>query len=312
MKKITAAFAAFALASGVAWAGDATPAAKDAVEIKFGAKVGDVLRFRETESSSTEAGGKARSGEEISQEYAATVKALRPDGGVDVEVSFEKVHNKILNPATGTWMEIDTSKPLPEGADMQAKMVDMIARAMVGHAFTVTLDAHGAATAVTGLREAIKAGVKGNPMESMFPVDQAFGDEICMKLAVSLFAAAPAAPHAVASKWTENVKAEVSSQDLEFAVESTLSAATPDDATVASKYTWAPGAKATADGAKAAGGGDCTSKFSRKVGFVLSMKRHLEANRDTAATKATSHTDVAIERLAPAAAKPADTPPAKK
>jgi hypothetical protein len=318
MKRFMSGFAVAAFAAGVAWAGDAPPAAKDAVEIKLAAKVGDVFRFRQTDSSSTEVDGKPRTAEESTQDYSVTVKAVRPDGGLDLDVSFEAIHNKSRNPATaGNWMEMDSSKPTPAGADMQTQMMSAIGHAMVGRSFQVTLDAHGAPTAVSGLREMLAAGIKGSPFEAMLPVDQIFGDKDCMKLAVSLFVGAPAGAPAVGAKWTGDVKDEISNQAMDFSAESTLSAATADDATVASKLTWKPGAKATADGAKPAGGGDSTTKFSRKDGLVLSMKKHLEANRETTAMKATSHTDATIERLPPADKKPADPakpadPPTKK
>jgi len=310
MRKTIGGFAAAALVAGAAWAGDA-PAPNDAVEIRFAVKVGDVMRFRETESSSTEIGGKKYSASETSQDFTLTVKAVRPDDGLDVDATLDRVQLKMFNSKTQAWSEIDTSKPAPAGADMQTQMVGDVSRAMIGAAFKVVLDAHGAPTAVSGLREAVGPRLKDNPMAAMMPVDQILGDEACMKLARSLFAAAPAGSHAVGAKWTAEEKAEVSDQPLEFSVEATRAAATAADATATSKYAWKPGAKATAGGAKAVGGGDATSKFSRQDGFVLSMKRHLEANRETPAMKATSHTDTTIERLPPAAAKAAD-PPTKK
>ncbi len=312
MQRAAAGLAVAALVAGAAWAGDAPKADKDAVEMKLGAKVGDAFRFRETESSSTEVGGKPNSAGEASQEYSVAVKAVRPDGGLDVEVKLEHVHLKQLNPMTRASMEVDSSKPTPSGADMMTSMMSDFTRAMIGAAFKVALDAHGAPKSVSGLREAVAERWKTNPMASMMPVEQVLGDKECMKLAVSLFASAPAGAHAVGSNWTGDEKAEVNSQSLEFSVDSTLAAATADDATVTSKYAWKPGPEAVAGGAKATGGGDATSKFSRKDGFVLSMKRHLEANRDTSAMKATSHTDMTIERLPPGAPTSADPPPTKK
>jgi hypothetical protein len=318
MRQLVSGIVVAVLVAGVAWAGD--PPAKDAVEIKLAAKVGDVFRFRETDSSSMEVDGKARTGDETTQDYSVTVKAVRPDGGLDVDVSFETIHTKQRNPMSPNGLVMDSSKDPPADADMTTKMMSTIAHAMVGRSFHVTLDAHGAPTAVTGLREMVAAGIKGSPYEAMIPIDQFLGDADCMKMAVSLFAAAPAGAHAVGSKWTGDVKDVVSDQPMDFSAESTLSAATADDATVASKLTWKPGAEASAGGAKPAGGGESTTKFSRKDGLVLSMKKHLEAGRETAAMKATSHTDATIERLPPAEKKAPDpkkpdgppAPPTKK
>jgi len=315
MRRLVAGLAVAALAAGVARAED--PTSKDSIEIKLAAKVGDVFRFRETDSSSREVNGRADAGAENVHEYSVTVKAARADGGLDVDLVFESIRNKRLNRATGGWSEIDTSKSFLAGADMKLQIVDTVTRAMVGRAVRVTLDPHGVPTASSGMREAIRAGIKGAPMEAMLPVDEVFSDADCMKLLVKLFAAAPAGPRAVGSKWTGDAKADVNDQGLDFAVESTLTEPTADDATVASKYAWKPGNAASDGGAKGSGGGESTTKFSRKDGFVLSMTRRLEANREAAAAKATSHTDWTIERLPPAekkpadAAKPADAPPAK-
>jgi hypothetical protein len=315
MKRPALVLASAFFAASIALAAD--PPATDAVDLKLVVDVGHELRFRQTESSSMEVGGKAQKASELSQDYAVTVKVVRPDGGADVDVVFENVRRKQLMRRTGEWTEIDTSKPAPDGADMQVKMLDAVARAMVGRPFRVVLDARGAPTAVSGVRELMKEGLKGTPFENLIPVEQIFTDAECMKLGISLFAGAPKGPQSVGSKWTAEETAEVAGQWLDFGVESTLTAAAESDATVAAKYVWKPGAEAKAGDAKPEGGGESTTKFSRKDGFLVSMKRHLEANRETPQTKATSHTDVAIERLPPAEKKPAEetkpaTPPEKK
>jgi hypothetical protein len=209
MKRFTSGLVVAVLAAGVAWAGDPPPAAKDAVEIKLAAKVGDVFRFRQTESSRTEVDGKPRKADETTQDYSVTVKAVRPDGGLDVDVSFESIHKNMRNPVTDGRIEMDSSKAAPSDADMQTQMMSTLAHAMAGRSFQVTLDAHGAPTAVSGLREMVAAGIKGSPFEAMLRVDQILGDQDCMKLADSLFCAAPAGAHAVGAKWIEDVKDDV-------------------------------------------------------------------------------------------------------
>jgi hypothetical protein len=289
------ALAAWAV-GGVASAGDPPAKAAD-VEVKFAAKAGDTFRFRQTEDSSTEVGGKPTKGTVATQEYTVKVKETRKDGGLDVEVTFDSIKVKMLSPMKGAWTEVDAAKPLTDGPDVEAQAMGAMMHAMLARPFTVSLDAGGAPAAVKGLREAMKEGMKGSKFEAMMPVDQIFGDADCIKLAKDLFAPLPAGAHAVGSTWSGQSKHDVSSQPLDFATDWTLSAATADDASVAAKYTWKPGDKATADGAKTAGGGTATTVFNRKDGFVNSMKRHLEANRETKEMKATSHTDLTIERL---------------
>jgi len=310
MRRATVAIAA-AFVTATAWAGDAAPPAKDAVEIKLAAKVGDVFRFRGTASSRTDVDGKPFSGTELTQEYVIKVKAVRPDGGVDVDATFELIHNRMFNPATKGWLDTDTSKPDPVGADMQAKATSAFARAIVGLAFKIALDARGAPTSVGGLREAARASIKAAKMEEEVPIDELLTDAECMHIAESLFAAAPAGAHVVGAKWTSEASADLANQRQTFSVESTLSAATADGATVAAKYMLKPSPLLTAIGGTALGGGDATARYARKDGLVLSMKRHLEANIDAGTKKSISHADETIERLPPAAPKPAD-PPTKK
>jgi hypothetical protein len=318
MRRRAAALLIAMLAAGELSAGDAPPPTKDAVEIKLAAKVGDVFRFRATESSRADVNGKPYSGEDDSRDYSVTVKAVRPDGGFDVEVSFEQIGYRTLDVETGVWTEIETTKASPVGADMRTQMLDAVSRAMIGRAFDVTLDAHGTPLAVAGVREALAAGLKGSPEGEKLPLNEIYDDEKCMDVARSLFLTTPTGAHTVGVTWTEDVRAGAGGFDHDFSVESTLSAATADDATVTSKFSWKPKAKETVGRTRVTGGGDSTTKFARKDGFVLSMKRHLEANPETATRKATSHTDMTVERLPPAAAKPsepktpADPPPAKK
>jgi hypothetical protein len=161
----------------------------------------------------------------------------------------------------------------------------------------VTLDAKGVPTAVKGLREAVKEGMKSSQYAAIVPLDQMYSDAECVKLVKSLLEPLPAGAREVGTPWTGETQLEVSSQPLDFAAEWTLGAANENDATVTSKFTWKPPAAATAGGATTDGGGTGTTTWSRKDGFVRSMKRHLEANRATKEMKATSHTDVTIERL---------------
>jgi len=143
----------------------------------------------------------------------------------------------------------------------------------------------------------VTAGLKGTTAESVFPVEQVFDDSTCMKFAAPMFESSPAAALAVGGKASGEAKHEVASANLVFAVDRTLTAATADEATVDSKFTWKPGEAATAGGAKTDGGGTSTAKFSRKDGFVVSLKRRLDANREADGNKATSHADWTIERL---------------
>lgn len=311
-RNVSVAFVIALFGSGVALAGDPPGQAAEQVEVRLAVKAGDTFRFRQTEASSTEVDGKPYKAEESAQEYSVAVKSVRPDGGLDVALTFEAIRAKLLDRGTGAWTELDTSKPLPEGSAMKAQAMDALSRAMVGRPIAVTLDAHGVPTAVSGLRDAVSAGIKGTPFEQMLPVDKIFTDADGMKLVADLFAGAPAGPHAVGAKWSGEAEDEVSSQSLDFTAEWTLTAATADDAIVTSKLTWKPGKEAFSDGAKPVGGGDATTKFSRKDGLVLSMKKHLEANRDTGAMKATSHTDSTIERLPAKAAEPAKPADPKK
>ena len=304
--------------SAAALAGD--PPKKDAapVEVRLAVKAGDVFRFRQTDASFAEVDGNPYRGDETTREYTVTVKTANPGSGVVVAVAFELVRARLLDRATGEWMEFDSSKAAPAEAAMKVQMLDAVARALVGRPFSVTLDAHGSPTAVTGLREAATEGVKGSGFEEMLPMDQIFADKDCMKLAALLFTGAPAEPRAIGAKWSGDMKDDVSSQTLDFSAEWTLASATTDDATVSAKLTWKPGAAATAGGAKAVGGGEATTRFSRKDGFVLSAKKHVEAKRDTGAMKAASHTDSTIERLLAKAAggatgaDPAKSPPPKE
>jgi hypothetical protein len=209
---------------------------------------------------------------------------------------------------TGAWTEIDTAKASPVGGDLRTRMLDAVSRAMIGRAFNVTLDAHGTPVAVAGFREALAAGLKGSPEGEKLPLSEIYDDKKCMGVARSLFLTTPTGAHAVGAMWTEDVTADAGGHTLGFSAESTLSAATEDDATVTSKLSFKPKPKEMVGRTKVTGGGDSKTKFSRKDGFVLSMKRHLEANPETAARKGTSHTDVTIERLPAkaAAAEPAD------
>src|SRR5262245_11654737 len=118
MKRLAAVLAASAVA-GVALAGD--PPAKTDVEIKLAAKAGDTFRFRQTESSSMEVGGRAMRGSEVTQEYSVTVKQVRKDGGADVEVTLDSMRARLYAAMTDSWTTIDTSLPPPENADQRTQ-----------------------------------------------------------------------------------------------------------------------------------------------------------------------------------------------
>ena len=154
-RNVSVAFVIALFGSGVALAGDPPGQAAEQVEVRLAVKAGDTFRFRQTEASSTEVDGKPYKAEESAQEYSVAVKSVRPDGGLDVALTFEAIRAKLLDRGTGAWTELDTSKPLPEGSAMKAQAMDALSRAMVGRPIAVTLDAHGVPTAVSGLRDAV-------------------------------------------------------------------------------------------------------------------------------------------------------------
>jgi hypothetical protein len=300
MRTIRTATLTLAALVATAWAGD--PPASEELEHKFGVKAGDVLRFRQTESSSTEVDGNPMKASQADQDYSVTVKTLRPGGGLDVAITFERIHTKLTK--GGRTMEADSARTPSADSEPQVQVMTTLLRAMAGKPFTVTLDAHGRPVAVSGVRELMKEGLKDTPLAAR--VDQMFGEDDCMKLALSLFAPGPEGKHAVGVIWDHDVRHEVGGPMLDYTAKSKVSEAAAERLTVTSILTWRPGAEATKDGARAEGMGEETAVFDRKDGFLVSMKRHVEANRSSDKMKATTHADSTIERLP--AKEPAPAP----
>jgi hypothetical protein len=279
------------------------PAAKEVVDVKLAAKAGDVLRFRHVESSSTEVNGNPYSGRDLVHEYTLTVKTLRPDGGVDAELRYDRVAGKVPGRAGSPSREFDSGKPPAEEADPAAKIMVSLATALTTKPLLVTLDARGGLVAVKGLREIWMETIKGTQFEKAFSPEKDFSDAKCVEEVAPLFCAAPAEAHTVGAAWTAQVEDRIDSQSMDFAAKYAVSVADAEKAVVAAKFDWKPGPEAVANGAKATGGGSVAATFSRKDGFLTSLAKKLNANRDTGPMKATSHTTHTIERLAAPPAK---------
>ncbi len=281
------------------------PAAKEAVEVKLAAKAGDVLRFRHVESASTEVNGAPYSARDFVHEYTLTVKSLRPDGGVEAELRYDLVSGKLPGGAGKPAREFDSSKPGAPPTDLGERILVSLATALTKKPLLVTLDARGGLVAVKGLREIWMETIKGTLIESAFTPEEDFSDAKCVEEIAPLFCAAPAEPHAVGVAWTAEAKDRINQQSMDFAAKYAVSVADAEKAVVAGKLDWKPGPEATADGAKASGGGSVAATYSRKDGFLVSLAKNLKAARDAGAMKATSRTTHTIERLAAAAPAPA-------
>jgi hypothetical protein len=301
--------AAVALASAAtAEDAKAPPAPKETVELKLAAKAGDALRFRHVESSLTQVNGKTYSGHDFVHEYTLTVKAVRADGGLEAELRYDLVQGKLASRIGGAPYEFDSSKPAAETADPGSKILSSLALALTKKPLGVTLDAHGAVTAVRGLRESWTEALAGTPFEKSFDPAKDFSDAKCVEEVAPLFSASPEAPHVVGIAWTADATDRIDGQSMDFGAKFAVSLADAEKAVVAAKFDWKPGAEATAGGAKAAGGGSVAATFSRRDGFLLSLSKNLKAARDTGVMKADSRTTHTIERLsAPPSAPKAKT-----
>lgn len=280
-------------------------APKEVVDVKLAAKAGDVFRFRHVESSSTEVNGNPYSGRDFVHEYTLTVKTLRPDGGVDAELRYDRVAGKIPSRAGLPAREFDSGRPAAEETDPGTKLLVSMATSMTKRPILVTLDARGGLVAVKGLREIWMETIKGTEVEKAFTPEEDFSDAKCVEEVSPLFCAAPAEPHAVGTAWTAQVVDRINNQPMDFAAKYAVSVADAEKAVVAAKLDWKPNPEAVANGAKASGGGSVAATYSRKDGFLTSLAKKLNANRDTGPMKATSNTTHTIERLAapPAPAK---------
>lgn len=287
-------------------AGKSPPAApsKEPVALTASPKAGTVFRFRQSEESSTEVNGKPYGGTRSRHEYTVTVGAVAAGGGFTGKL---KVDRAVVRIGGDGGKEIDSANPPAERpTDLKERMISLLAQGMTSAEFEVTVGPDGRLTGVKGFREALEPLVKGTLLERM--LDQIASPEESVKAFGALFASLPEGTHAPDAEWQAAVADQVGGQNLDFDATLTLALPAADRALVSSKLVWKPGEKATAGGAKTEGGGTVSGMFGRPDGLPIRYEKKLFANRTTDTMKATSHTDVTIERLnadgAPAA--PAD------
>lgn len=269
-------------------------AAKDPVTLVAAPKRGDVLRFRQSDTSRTEVDGAVYKAEDNVREFTLTVVQPAEGGGFEGKLLLDRVYVKTGGRRA---VEIDSAKPMPETSDMGARMMILMVQALTAGPLDVRVAADGRLTEVKGLREAVAAKLKGTALESMVPLDDVAGPAMAVEALAPCFAALPAGAHVPGAAWDHEATRPVSAQQLDFAVNSTLTLPAADRALVASKHTWKPGAAATANGAKPEGGGTVSALVSRTDGLALRVESKLFANRTTADMKATSFTNSTLERL---------------
>jgi hypothetical protein len=283
-----------------ALAGDpgATPA-KDAVEVRLAAKAAAVVRFRQTEASSTEVKGVVDSVQDLTREYTVTVKAARQDGGLDVVLHLDRVQGKVTS-HTGS-ADVDSLHPAAVPPDPSTKLAVSMATAAVGKGLDVSLDAHGAVVAVKGVRELLAAAVKGTQFGTFIDPAKEFSDAKCVEWVAALLPAAPREAHASGVEWKGDLRERVGDQTLDFVATSKIASATEREIAVAVTLAVRPGAEEDEDGATVTGGGETSATFSTADGLVVKATKTLHTNREAGPVKSASRTNISIERLEAAA-----------
>lgn len=288
-----------AVAAVSAAAEDPKPVApkREPVEIKLAAKPGTAIRFRQSETANTVVNGQPYRGREMVQEYTVTVKASRPEGGLDVQLRWDLVRGKFPGARGAADVEFDSTKPLAEDTEPRTKLLVAIAVAVTKKPVDVSFDARGRVVSVSGLRELWMGAIKGTLFEPHFTAEKDFSDAKCVEEVSALFRAAPAGPHSVGEAWEDEVTQSVNGAEMTFGGKFAVSVADAEKAIVAAKLAWKPNPEATAGGAKAGGSGTLAATYVRKDGFLDRLTIDLKAARDTGAMKADVRFTRTIQRL---------------
>jgi hypothetical protein len=298
MNRIVSTCALVAMTAALAIAEDPKPEEKKPpVEVKLAAKPGAKLRFRHAESTATQVNGTPVRGSDVVHEYTVTVKAARPDGGIDAELRYDSVSGKLLGTRGAADTVFDSAKPIAADADPRTKLLVGIAVAVTKRPIAVTLDARGGVTAVQGLRELWMDAIKGTIAEGKLDPDKDFSDAKCVEEVAPLFAAAPAEAHVPGVAWTADLIQSIQSTDMPFGGKWAISSADAEKVVVAAKLEWKPNPEAVAGGAKAEGTGTLAATYSAKDGFLNSLTKDFKLARDTGAMKAETRSKHTVERL---------------
>jgi len=240
------------------------PAAADAPLLVVRPKVGDVLRFRYRRTEKSILSGAPKAWEQSREiVFACTVAETPPGGGAVLDFVEESAKGRFPL-AVGTAQEYDSAAKAPLPKDEDALTGTLVETFMVGVKARVTLDAHGAVTKVSGVRDAAKAAFKGSPLEGHPSVESS---EFETGVVSEFFPGHPEAGRVPGASWTERVPGRMGELMFEGRPLRTMRAPSADAVTVDGDWTGKIESRA-AGGVSEYSGKDLTS-WSRADGLLL-------------------------------------------